>query len=158
MNHDYSLTARHHNIVINTTSGDDLTDFPIEKARFRSIWYSIGASGACTTGYGWAIHSRAVRPYQIAKTVRNTWLRLMTSAHIYPPHPLVHHRLLHRPDIQRSYLSLRFVTPFSPPQASRLAPASSFPLNPFSPFLPPGPFVSPTPPPPFPQTSSPPLN
>lgn len=60
MNRDYRLTARDHNIVINAISGDDLTDFPIEKARFRSIWYSISVSGACTTGYGWALHSRTV--------------------------------------------------------------------------------------------------
>lgn len=60
MNRDYRLTARDHNIVINAISGDDLTDFPIEKARFRSIWYSIGASGVCTTGYGWALHFKTV--------------------------------------------------------------------------------------------------
>jgi len=60
MNRDYRLTARDHNIVINATSGDDLTDFPIEKARFRSIWYSISVSGICTIGYGWALHSKIV--------------------------------------------------------------------------------------------------
>ena len=58
----YRLTARHHNIVINTTSGDDLTDFPIEKARFTYIWYTIVVSGVCTTAYGWAIQYRAVLP------------------------------------------------------------------------------------------------
>lgn len=60
MNRDYRLTARDHDIVINVVSGDDLTTFPIEKARFRSIWYYISTSGACTTGYGWALHSRTV--------------------------------------------------------------------------------------------------
>lgn len=32
-------------------------NFPIEKARFRSIWYSISVTGICTTGYGWTLHS-----------------------------------------------------------------------------------------------------
>lgn len=31
MNRDYRLTARHHNIVINATSGDDLMNFPYRK-------------------------------------------------------------------------------------------------------------------------------
>ncbi|OQE07498.1 hypothetical protein PENVUL_c013G05728 [Penicillium vulpinum] len=59
MNRDYRLTARAHNIVIDTTHGDDLTTFPIEKARFRSIWYSICATGISTAGYGWALQSRS---------------------------------------------------------------------------------------------------
>lgn len=60
MNRDYRLIAQEHNIVIDAVSGDDLTNFPIEKARFRSIWYTIAISGVCTIGYGWAIHSRTV--------------------------------------------------------------------------------------------------
>ncbi|OQE46852.1 hypothetical protein PENCOP_c001G03016 [Penicillium coprophilum] len=59
MNRDYRLTARAHDLVIDTTHGDDLTTFPIEKARFRSIWYSICATGISTTGYGWALQSRS---------------------------------------------------------------------------------------------------
>ena len=64
MNRDYRLTACDHNIVIDAISGDDLTNFPIEKARLRSIWYSISVSGFCTTGYGWALHSRTVSVQQ----------------------------------------------------------------------------------------------
>lgn len=60
MDRDYRFIARKNNIVINKTSGDDLTSFPIEKARFRTIWYSIGASGLCTIGYGWSVHFEAV--------------------------------------------------------------------------------------------------
>ncbi|KAJ5774118.1 MFS general substrate transporter [Penicillium paradoxum] len=59
MNRDYRLTARAHNMTIDATHGDDLTVFPIEKARFRSIWYSICATGIATTGYGWTLHSTA---------------------------------------------------------------------------------------------------
>jgi hypothetical protein len=65
MNHDYRATASDHNIVINAVSGDDLTDFPIEKARLRSIWYAISASGICTAGYGWVLHSRTVSQLSI---------------------------------------------------------------------------------------------
>jgi hypothetical protein len=60
MNRDYRLTARDHNLVIDITRGDDLTLFPIEKARFRSIWYSMCATGISTTGYGWALQSHSV--------------------------------------------------------------------------------------------------
>ncbi|KAL4988373.1 MFS general substrate transporter [Aspergillus falconensis] len=59
MNRDYRLTARAHNFVIDSTYGDDLTTFPIEKARFRSIWYWIGATGLSTGGYGWALQAKA---------------------------------------------------------------------------------------------------
>ncbi len=60
MNYDYRATARHENISIDIVQGDDMTTFPIEKARFRSIWYSIGAAGFCTIGYGWALQFRVV--------------------------------------------------------------------------------------------------
>ncbi|KAJ5714851.1 Major facilitator superfamily domain general substrate transporter [Penicillium malachiteum] len=60
MNRDYKLTARAHNIVIDVSRGDDLKLFPIEKARFRSIWYSMCATGISTIGYGWALQSRSV--------------------------------------------------------------------------------------------------
>ncbi|PGH11174.1 hypothetical protein AJ79_05016 [Helicocarpus griseus UAMH5409] len=57
MDHDYRRTARNHNIVIDTKSGDDLTGFPIEKARLKSIWYVLSATGACTIGYGWTLQT-----------------------------------------------------------------------------------------------------
>jgi hypothetical protein len=60
MNHDYRVTARRYAITIDTVGGDDLTTFPIQKARFRSIWYSISVAGAGTAGYGWALHSKVV--------------------------------------------------------------------------------------------------
>lgn len=60
MDRDYRLIARSHNLAINTLHGDDLSVFPIEKARFRSIWYSIGATGICTVGYGWTLRFNVV--------------------------------------------------------------------------------------------------
>jgi MFS family permease len=58
MNYDYRVTARNHNITIDKKSGDDLRKFPIQKARFRSIWYFISLVGICTTGYGWSLQAR----------------------------------------------------------------------------------------------------
>ncbi|KAF2108601.1 major facilitator superfamily domain-containing protein [Lophiotrema nucula] len=58
MNHDYRATAHDHGIMIDVIGGDNLTTFPIEKTRFRSIWYFIGVSGIATMGYGWSLHAK----------------------------------------------------------------------------------------------------
>lgn len=60
MNYDYRVTARKHGISIDTVAGDNLNFFPIEKARFKSIWYFIIIASGCTTGYGWALSAKAV--------------------------------------------------------------------------------------------------
>lgn len=78
MDRDYRVVARGHNIVIDEVRGDDIGGFPIEKARFRSIWYFIGATGCCTVGYGWALHFRTVcfitTPVHLGCSTR-TWPR-----------------------------------------------------------------------------------
>ncbi|KAF2671661.1 MFS general substrate transporter, partial [Microthyrium microscopicum] len=58
MDHDYKATAKAHGMTIDKRAGDDLSKFPIEKARFKSIWYFISLTGVCTIGYGWALQSR----------------------------------------------------------------------------------------------------
>ena len=60
MNHDYRVVVRKNNFEINKPSGDDLAQFPIEKARFRSIWYVLGAAGLSMIGYGWSMQFRVV--------------------------------------------------------------------------------------------------
>jgi len=57
---DYQKTAAAAGFTVNKTKGDDLSDFPIEKARLRSIWYFMGLSIACTVGYGWSVEMRTV--------------------------------------------------------------------------------------------------
>jgi hypothetical protein len=57
---DYQKTAAAAGITVNKSKGDDLSDFPIEKARLRSIWYFMGLSIACTVGYGWSVERRTV--------------------------------------------------------------------------------------------------
>ncbi|KAI4151127.1 MAG: hypothetical protein L6R39_002109 [Caloplaca ligustica] len=42
MDHDYKNTAAANGFTVDKTTGDDLTNFPIEKARLRSIWYYNG--------------------------------------------------------------------------------------------------------------------
>ncbi|CAG8957533.1 hypothetical protein HYFRA_00010399 [Hymenoscyphus fraxineus] len=60
MNWDYKRTAKDHDFVIDKIAGDDMTRFPIEKARYRSIWYPILISSACIAGYGWALHTHVL--------------------------------------------------------------------------------------------------
>lgn len=36
--------------------------FPIERARYRNIWYPVIISSVCIVGYGWALHTRTVSP------------------------------------------------------------------------------------------------
>lgn len=58
---DYRITAAAVGFTINKKQGDDLTKFPIEKARLRSIWYFMGLLIVCTLGYGWSIETETVR-------------------------------------------------------------------------------------------------
>ncbi|KFY38623.1 hypothetical protein V494_04287 [Pseudogymnoascus sp. VKM F-4513 (FW-928)] len=59
MDRDYRIVAAQHGITVDKVRGDDLTKFPIEKARFRSVWWTIGISGASVVGYGWAVERKA---------------------------------------------------------------------------------------------------
>jgi hypothetical protein len=61
---DYRRMAASVGFTIDKVKGDDLTKFPIEKARVRSIWYFIAISTSCTLGYGWALHVRTARNVQ----------------------------------------------------------------------------------------------
>ncbi|KAL8958541.1 MAG: hypothetical protein Q9193_004421 [Seirophora villosa] len=60
MDRDYRMTAAAVGFTIDKTNGDDLTSFPIEKARLRSIWYYVSVSTICTVGYGWTLETRTV--------------------------------------------------------------------------------------------------
>lgn len=57
---DYRTTALAVGFAINKKKGDDLSNFPIERARLKSIWYFMGLLIACTVGYGWSIETRTV--------------------------------------------------------------------------------------------------
>lgn len=49
---DYKLTAKLLNIVIDELRGDDLSKFPIEKARLRNVWFFVILCAICIAGYG----------------------------------------------------------------------------------------------------------
>lgn len=55
---DYRLTARQVGIRIDRVSGDDIKQFPIEKARLRSIWYFIISAALATMGFGWGVQKK----------------------------------------------------------------------------------------------------
>jgi hypothetical protein len=60
MNRDYRIVAGENNFVIDEVRGDDLSTFPIENARLRSIWYPLTIVVVSIAGYGWALHAEAV--------------------------------------------------------------------------------------------------
>ena len=41
-------------------NGDDSLDFPIEKARLRSVWVSLIVSVVAIAGYGWTLQAKTV--------------------------------------------------------------------------------------------------
>ena len=55
---DYKKTAASIGFTVDKVRGDDLTNFPIEVARLRSVFYFLFVVVASTAGYGWAIQSR----------------------------------------------------------------------------------------------------
>jgi len=61
LNRDYKLTAKAHNIVIDKLRGDDLSKFPIEKARLRSVWFFVILCAICIAGCGWSVNKKMVR-------------------------------------------------------------------------------------------------
>lgn len=60
MDRDYRQTAKSHGIFVDNVHGDDLSQFPIEKARLKSILYPIVAGAVATCGYGWSLESKTV--------------------------------------------------------------------------------------------------
>ncbi|KAJ4302698.1 hypothetical protein N0V90_001588 [Kalmusia sp. IMI 367209] len=56
LDYEYRLTAHKLNISAASTS---VTDFPIEKARLRSIFPMIAISSIATIGYGWILRAEA---------------------------------------------------------------------------------------------------
>jgi multidrug resistance protein len=55
---NYRVTAKSIGWEIDRVRGDDLSRFPIERARARLAWLFIMAQCACILAYGWALHFR----------------------------------------------------------------------------------------------------
>jgi hypothetical protein len=60
MNWEYHKVASSMGFSIDQTRGDDLLDFPIDKARLRATYYYMSAAAAATIGYGWALDRHTV--------------------------------------------------------------------------------------------------
>ncbi|KAI0156466.1 putative major facilitator superfamily transporter [Xylariaceae sp. FL1272] len=58
IDYDYRSTAKALGLTINKEAGDNLSTFPLEKARIRSLWYFIIISIASTIAYGWVVAMR----------------------------------------------------------------------------------------------------
>ncbi|EXJ55028.1 uncharacterized protein A1O5_12767 [Cladophialophora psammophila CBS 110553] len=58
MDFNYKATAKKINWNINSFSGDDLREFPIERARARGSGWLLLVSTFGLIGYGWAVHYR----------------------------------------------------------------------------------------------------
>ena len=55
LDHNYKVTAKKIRWTINKVSGDDLINFPIERARSRGSLWLLVVSTATLVGYGWAV-------------------------------------------------------------------------------------------------------
>lgn len=56
MDHNYRVTARSIGFVVDRVHGDDLVEFPIERARSRGAYCLLLIAVATLVGYGWAVH------------------------------------------------------------------------------------------------------
>jgi hypothetical protein len=60
MDWNYKMTAKDVGWEVDHVRGDDLSLFPIEKARARMAWLFQALQCSWALGYGWAIHYRVV--------------------------------------------------------------------------------------------------
>ena len=59
LDRNYKLTANEIHHTVDRISGDDMKNFPIERARSRGTWPLLGISTCALIGYGWAVQTRA---------------------------------------------------------------------------------------------------
>jgi hypothetical protein len=60
MNRDYRATAKSNEFTIDELRGDDMSTFPIEKARLRSAWILVTWIAVCVLGFGWSVDRKMV--------------------------------------------------------------------------------------------------
>lgn len=59
MDRNYEITAKQIGHTIDRDCGDDINQFPIEKARTRGAWWLLGILTIVLIGYGWALDRRS---------------------------------------------------------------------------------------------------
>lgn len=58
MDYDYRRTAAQVGIEVDLVRKTDLMGFPIEKARFRSMWWIVPVAAVAMGAYGWVLEKR----------------------------------------------------------------------------------------------------
>ena len=59
MDRNYRVTAAQIGHTINSRAGDNINNFPIERARTRNSWYLFGLLSFVLIGYGWSIQKHS---------------------------------------------------------------------------------------------------
>ena len=84
MDHNYRHTAAKSGFAVDTIRGDDLAEFPIERARSRGCRYLLVLSLTVMVGYGWVIacrtHVAVPLVLQFVQGFLATWLVQCFSA------------------------------------------------------------------------------
>jgi hypothetical protein len=60
MDWNYKMTAKSINFEIDRVQGDDLNEFPIERARVRLSEVIVLLRAASVIGYGWTLQQKVV--------------------------------------------------------------------------------------------------
>jgi len=105
MNWEYRRVASSSGFSIDRTRGDDLLDFPIEKARLRATYFYINVAAVTTIGYGWALDKRTVRlPSEKSLECGSTKISLALCG---TSGSAILHRRLYHGSVQRTYVIKR---------------------------------------------------
>lgn len=79
LDRDYAATAREEGMSVDRVRGDDLTSFPVEKARLRNSKFSVILCSALIIGYGWALHARTVNRPSLGVSMRSIQANLPST-------------------------------------------------------------------------------
>ena len=71
---DYRLVAERYGLPLEKAKGDDLSRFPIEEARTRSVFFPLGMTIAVFVGFGWTVHARVVSIQSFLQNLRDRCL------------------------------------------------------------------------------------
>ena len=63
LDRDYKVTARKNGFSVDKHRGDDLTHFPIEEARLKSIFVFLPIACCAIVVYGWCLRYQVVCSY-----------------------------------------------------------------------------------------------
>ena len=59
MDHNYKRVARKAGFPVDIRRGDDMRNFPLEKARIQVVWVMVYIGIAAFVTYGWALEQNA---------------------------------------------------------------------------------------------------